>query len=134
MSPKCRFTIPLLMNGWMEGTPTPNTHSYKSFGSSGVIFQDTIYYFGGARSSGSFGIQKELRKGIINPDNPSEIQWSISTLANELVGYRMSTTISKEQIFWIGSSSNTYNFQILVEILFLFDLRTIKWLPCRIGL
>jgi Secretion system C-terminal sorting domain/Kelch motif len=95
---------------WLVGTPTPNTHNYKSFGSSGVIHNDTIYYFGGARSSGNFGIQNDFRKGIINADNPTEINWSIGILANDVVGYRMAATISQNKLYWIGGSGNTYNF------------------------
>ncbi|NOQ92353.1 MAG: hypothetical protein GQ552_06520, partial [Flavobacteriaceae bacterium] len=35
-------------NSWITGTPVPNNHIYKSFGASGTIIGDTIYYFGGA--------------------------------------------------------------------------------------
>ncbi len=95
---------------WMMGTSTPNTNNYKSFGSSGVIYNDTIYYFGGARSSGSFGIQRDFRKGIINPNNPTEIEWSIGILDTDVNGYRMAATMSKGSVFWLGGSGNTYNF------------------------
>ncbi len=97
-------------DNWLVGTPTPNNHDYKSFGSTGVIFNDTIYYFGGARSSGSFGIQNDFRKGIINPNDPTDIEWSTGILANDVAGYRMAATISRDQVFWLGGSGVTYNF------------------------
>ena len=37
---------------WSVGTPVPNTNQYKAFGASGIIVEDTIYYFGGAKISG----------------------------------------------------------------------------------
>ncbi len=97
-------------DAWQVGTALPNTNSYKSFGASGMIVGDTIYYFGGAASFGSFPIQQHFRKGIINPDNPTEITWSIGTVANNAVGYRMGATSIGENIYWIGGSGVTYNY------------------------
>ena len=62
------------LDAWEVGTAIPNNHFYKSFGASGTISGDTIYYFGGA-SSGSFGPQNQLRKGVINPQEPIQIDW-----------------------------------------------------------
>lgn len=95
---------------WTVGTPVPNLNTYKSFGASGVIVGDTIFYFGGARSTGSFGIQNNLRMGIINPDNPSEIDWSISIPNGFINGYRMAATNVGNELHWIGGSNKTYNF------------------------
>lgn len=95
---------------WSEGTPVPNLNTYTSFGSSGVIVDDKIYYFGGARSTGNFGIQNNLRIGIINPDQPTEIDWSIMIPDSQINGYRMAATSVGEELHWIGGSKNTYNF------------------------
>ena len=95
---------------WAEGTSLPTSHKYRSFGSSGVILNDTIYYFGGARIASNFPIQANLRKGAINPDNPTEIEWSESVLDADIVGYRMAATTDGERIYWIGGSEVTYNF------------------------
>jgi len=95
---------------WLEGTPVDNTNSYKSFGASGVVKGDTIYYFGGARFGTNFPIQHHVRKGIINPQNPTEIEWSLSSFDISIKGYRMAATQVGDGIYWIGGSEQTYNF------------------------
>lgn len=104
-------------NSWSVGTPVPNTNQYKAFGASGVIIEDTIYYFGGAKISGSnFLPANELRKGAINPDDPTDIEWSV--LTTDYAAYRSlawpmneSTPVAPEDfIHWIGGSANTYNY------------------------
>jgi N-acetylneuraminic acid mutarotase len=34
-------------DSWLVGTPSPNTNTFKSFGASGVVFKDTIFYLNG---------------------------------------------------------------------------------------
>lgn len=97
-------------DNWLVGTSTPNNNNYKSFGSSGLIIGDTIYYFGGASSSFGFNIQNKLRKGVINPNDPSQITWSISTPDEDVNGYRAAATSVGENVFWIGGSNLTYNY------------------------
>ena len=97
-------------DSWSNVTFLPNDVRYLSFGASGAIVNDTIYYFGGARSEGQFGIQNGLRKGVINPSNPTEIEWSISEPGNDINGYRMAATTIADEVHWIGGSNNTYNF------------------------
>ena len=97
-------------DSWQVGTSTPNTHTYKSFGASGTIINNTIYYFGGARSINSFGPQNQLRKGVIDADDPTKISWSISIPDPNTFGYRMACTSIENVIFWIGGSNNTYNY------------------------
>lgn len=95
---------------WSVGTSTPNSNSYKSFGASGAIIGDTIYYYGGASLSGAFNIQNQLRKGVINPDDPTAITWSFSVPDTQMKGYRMAATTVFDQVHWIGGSAVTYNF------------------------
>ena len=57
-------------NIWLSGTPVPGS-DYRSFGASGTIIGNTIYYFGGATSNDGFGIQNQVRIGAINPDIPT---------------------------------------------------------------
>ncbi|MEM1322759.1 MAG: hypothetical protein AAGG75_21010 [Bacteroidota bacterium] len=94
---------------WTVGTPVPNSNSYLSFGASGSIVGDTIYYFGGA-SNATFGPQANFRRGVINPDNPAEISWSASLPNANRRGYRMAATTVGQEVYWIGGSANTYNF------------------------
>ena len=97
-------------NSWQAGTSLPNSHAYKSFGASGTIVGDTIFYFGGAQSIGSFGPQNRLRKGVINPNDPTEIVWSTEIPDTQITGYRAACTSVDDQVHWIGGSLNTYNF------------------------
>ena len=98
-----------MTNEWTAGTATPNQTNYKVFGGSGSIVGDTLYYAGGARISGSFSATTTLRKGYINPDNPTDITWSIET--NSLAkGYRMGASDFQNRPIWFGGSDVTYNF------------------------
>ena len=98
------------LDEWSLGTSVPVSHDYRSFGSSGVIIDDVIYYFGGAESRGVFPIQSDFRVGVIDPDDPLQIDWSLGTLGTESVGYRMAASVSQGRAFWIGGSLETYNF------------------------
>ena len=97
-------------NSWVQGTPVPNNHTYKSFGASGTIVGDTIFYFGGASMGKHYPIQNVLRKGIINRKNPSQISWSHQVIDSTIVGYRMAATSVKNLPHWIGGSTITYNY------------------------
>ena len=97
------------LNNWSTGTETPNTHDYKAFGTSGTIIGDTIYYFGGAQSSGGFNAVNTLRKGIIDANNPTLINWSLETSAPNN-GYRSACINHGDNAFWIGGSAVSYNY------------------------
>ncbi len=97
---------------WLSGTSIPNTSTWKVFGGSGTIIGDTIYYAGGARSTGFFGPTSQFRKGYIHPEDPTIIDWEGYTepLAK---GYRMGATSFAGEPIWIGGSDDTYNFDAL---------------------
>lgn len=97
-------------DSWQSGTFVPNNHTYKSFGASGSIIGDTIYYFGGASSTDDFAIQNTIRKGVINPADPTEIEWSLIDTDETQVGYRMAATNRNNKLYWIGGSEETYNY------------------------
>ena len=97
-------------DNWTNGTLLPNDNNYTSFGASGTIVGDKIYYFGGARSTGNFPIQNYLRVGTIDPDDPSNVEWSISQPDPSINGYRMAATSVDGIIHWVGGSNNTYNY------------------------
>ena len=97
-------------NTWTAANLLPNNPAYRSFGASGVIIQDTIYYFGGA-NSGSFSVQKQIRKGIINPDDPTQITWTAITPDANIAGYRAAATrVRGNEAHWVGGSDITYNY------------------------
>ncbi|GJM35224.1 MAG: hypothetical protein DHS20C18_42250 [Saprospiraceae bacterium] len=96
-------------NGWLTGTSVPNNTNWKVFGGSGVIIGDTIYYAGGARSTGSFSAVSFFRKGYINPEDPTNISW-IGNNEPQALGYRMGASVWNAKPIWIGGSDVTYNF------------------------
>lgn len=99
-------------NIWQAATPVGTSSVWRVFGGSGVIVGDTIYYAGGARSSGSFSATSFFRKGYINPDNPYEITWEgyAEPLA---LGYRMGAATFNGQAIWLGGADDTYNFDAI---------------------
>jgi len=98
---------------WSNGTPVPDNNSFKSFGASGVIVENTIYYFGGAEYEKYYPVQNQLRVGVINPENPLEINWDMMIPDSTIYGYRMAATIIGEDLLWIGGSSETYNYDAI---------------------
>lgn len=96
------------LDQWAVGTALPNDNNYKCFGSSGYIIGDTIFYHGGAAGF-NFGAKKQLRKGVINPNNPTEIAWSQEEDAVKN-NYRSACVAYGNNIFWIGGSETSYNY------------------------
>lgn len=99
-------------NSWQSGTPTPNNNNYKCFGASGQIIGDTLYYFGGAAGF-NFSAQTELRKGFINPLDPTDISWNVVELSPILEGYRSAACLTDQAIHWLGGSNVTYNYNAI---------------------
>jgi len=100
-------------DNWLSGTPVPNTVAYNAFGASGTIVGDTIYYYGGASSSGfNFPALNRLRKGAIDPNDPTQITWSET---NQTPGtlYRPGAFNVWGAAHWIGGSATSYNFDAL---------------------
>jgi len=100
-------------DSWSVGTPVPDNHTYKSFGASGSIIGDTIFYLGGASMGKHYPIQNILRKGIINAENPTRIEWSYQVLDSSVVGYRMAATKIDNTPHWLGGSTVTYNYNAI---------------------
>ncbi len=97
------------LDQWSVGTSVPNNSNYKAFGASGVILGDTIFYHGGAVGS-SFSASGRMRKGVIDPDDPTQITWSEVGNYTDIKGYRMAAVAVNEQAWWIGGSAVTYNY------------------------
>ncbi len=95
---------------WIQGTAVPDNHDFKSFGASGSLIGNTIYYLGGASMGKNFPIQAVLRKGRIHPNNPAQIEWTEEKLKEDYVGYRMASFERKGKLYWVGGSNNTYNY------------------------
>jgi len=97
-------------DNWLTGTPVANNTIYRSFGASGSIVGDTIYYLGGAGPGFSFPAQNYLRKGAIDPNDPTQITWTHTTLDPDLTAYRAAAFSWDQYAFWVGGSKITYNF------------------------
>lgn len=97
------------LDSWQTGTSTPNTAFFTAFGASGYILGDTLYYHGGA-SGGSFGARKYMRKGLINPQNPTDITWIQIPDAPGDAGYRAACSGTDNTVFWLGGSAVSYNY------------------------
>ncbi len=98
-------------NTWTQGTAVPNTNQYKAFGGSGIINYDTIYYYGGANTSSNFPATNYIRKGIINPLNPTTITWSLIPNPTLINAYRSACVIDNGNwVEWIGGSETSYNY------------------------
>jgi hypothetical protein len=97
-------------NTWAAATNVPNNGQYKAFGASGVLIDDTIYYYGGANTSLNFPAQSWLRKGAIDPQNPLQITWLPPVSLNNYTGYRTAAMAWPGFVSWIGGSSVSYNF------------------------
>ena len=97
------------LDQWQVGTPVPNNFNYTSFGSSGYILGDTLYYHGGA-AGGSFAARTFMRKGYINPLDPTDIIWEQMANAPGAAGYRSACSGVGNTVFWIGGAPTSYNF------------------------
>lgn len=98
------------LNQWSVGTALPNSNLYKAFGASGYIIGDTLYYFGGTTTGASFVARDYMRKGFINPNDPTDITWSTMTPGPGGAGYRMACSASGQTVFWLGGSTVAYNY------------------------
>ena len=98
------------LDAWQTGTATTNNNNFKAFGAAGEIIGDTIYYFGGASNGINFPARSNLRKGYINPTDPSQIVWFNDAFDSAIKGYRTASTTRGDTIYWIGGSDISYNY------------------------
>lgn len=99
------------LDEWLIGTPVPNNSQWRVFGASGTIIGDTIYFAGGAGNwnGSSFPPTTTFRKGIINPNDPTDILWEGNSVPFSR-GYRMGASKFNGKAIWLGGSDITYNF------------------------
>lgn len=98
------------LNQWQAGTSVPNDNFFKAFGASGTIIGDTLYYHGGVSGSFSFVARTYLRKGYINPNDPTDITWEQMVDAPGDAGYRAACSSAGNTMFWIGGAPTAYNY------------------------
>ncbi|MBR9919565.1 MAG: T9SS type A sorting domain-containing protein [Bacteroidetes bacterium] len=100
-------------DSWAFGTSVPNTADYEAFGASGIIIDDVIYYIGGATDlccNPVFPAAPFLRIGQINPDDPTDISWSVvqDPLATRYRGILLEDSYGT--LVSLFGSSLTYNY------------------------
>lgn len=98
------------LNNWSLATEVPNSNTFRAFGASGYILGDTIYYHGGVSGISNFLARRYFRKGVIDPNNPTSITWTLEDDAPGNAGYRSACAGSENTIFWVGGSSVGYNY------------------------
>ena len=96
-------------DSWTAGTPVPLSSRYRVFGGAGTIIGDTIYYVGGAAATAGFPARAVYRKGIIDPDEPTQITWS-DVDSPAALRYRSAAVRHNGLPVWIGGSAVSYNF------------------------
>lgn len=97
------------LDSWTQATQVP-FNEYRIFGATGSILGDTIYYFGGTSRLGNFPATNILRKGAIDPTDPTQITWSFSRPNLSVFSYRSASSIHNNKLVWFGGSSTSYNF------------------------
>ncbi|MCR9172175.1 MAG: hypothetical protein NXI10_06770 [bacterium] len=97
------------LDQWQTGTFVPTTFQYTAFGASGYIIGDTLYYYGGA-AGGSFAARRFIRKGYINPSDPTDITWELMGEAPGDACYRAACSGTDDRVFWVGGSAISYNY------------------------
>jgi len=97
------------LDSWSEGTDISTDNTFRAFGSSGFIIGDTIFYHGGASMGLNFPARDELRKGIIDPNDPTQITWTLEESAPK-TNYRSACLSHGNNIFWVGGSETSYNY------------------------
>lgn len=95
--------------GWIEGTRFPGT---PVFGQAAAISGDEIVVIDGVRSGAlGFNLVNQAWRGILDPDNPGDIEWS--DLGEHLgpARYRAAAGASLAGALWFhGGTSEPYNF------------------------
>ncbi|MDX1652635.1 MAG: hypothetical protein R3277_09090 [Brumimicrobium sp.] len=100
-------------NSWTAASDLPNNNLFKCFGASGYILGDTIYYYGGVIQGLNFTAQGYLRRGIIDPQDPTNISWEYLNDIQGADNYRSACSGHKSTVFWIGGAEVAYNFDAL---------------------
>ncbi|SFT53583.1 Galactose oxidase, central domain [Lishizhenia tianjinensis] len=97
-------------DSWTQATQIPNNSIFKSFGASGYMIGDTIFYAGGVSDGTNFLARKYMRKGVLQNGDPYNILW---TQMDDLPGdplYRAACSGYQNTVFWMGGSAKAYNY------------------------
>lgn len=97
-------------DSWSSCTSLPENDFFKSEGGSGYILGDTIFYYGGQSGTFSPSAKSFLRKGIINKNDPTQIEWSFLEDISGFDLYNVVASGHDKTVFFFGGSGELYNF------------------------
>ena len=97
-------------NHWKLATPLPNELTAAVFGGCGTITGDTIYILGGATFAKFYPPSRQFYKGIINPADPSKINWINAGDYPGEFRYRAVAFAKEGKVYFWGGSNETYNY------------------------
>lgn len=97
-------------NQWKLATPLPNEITAAVFGGCGTIVDDTIYIIGGATFAKFYPPSRQFYKGIINPTDPSKINWINAGEHPGEFRYRAVAFTKEGKVYFWGGSNETYNY------------------------
>jgi hypothetical protein len=97
-------------NSWVSGESVPDNTFFSVHGGSGYILGDTLFYFGGAAGDPDVLARNHLRKGVIDPEDPSQITWTFSSDAEVEPLYKSVASGHDKTVFWFGGSEEAYEF------------------------
>lgn len=100
-------------NSWTVATELPNTNFFKAFGAAGYILGDTLFYYGGVAGNFNFTARNYLRKGLINPEDPTDISWSYVGEAPGSPAYRVACSGHNNTVFFVGGGEVAYNYDAI---------------------
>ena len=97
-------------DSWSSCTSLPENDFFKSEGGSGYILGDTIFYYGGKSGTFAPSAKSCLRKGGINKNDPTEIEWFF---VDDVFGfdlYDVAASGHDKTIFFLGGSNEIYEY------------------------
>ncbi len=112
-TPKVHVFNPFF-NTWSEATSLPDNDFFKVYGASGVILGDTIFYYGGISEGIGTNVSSGLRKGVIDPEDPTQIEWTYVAGYNIPV-YKGVAGGHGNKMFVFGGSEYEFDFSGNVE-------------------
>ncbi len=98
-------------NSWQQATSVGTDSTDRVFGSSAYILKDTIYYIGGVgQSNQGFFETNVLRKGVINPDDPTQIEWQNDQIISNNAYFGAVCSGHDQTVFCLGGAAEAHDF------------------------
>ncbi|MGM0478471.1 MAG: Kelch repeat-containing protein [Bacteroidota bacterium] len=98
-------------NSWQQGTPVGTDSIDQVFGGAAYILKDTIYYVGGVgQSSQGFFETNLLRKGVIDPNDPTQIDWQDDQVLSNGAHYGAVCSGHSQTFFCLGGAAEAHDF------------------------